>query len=135
MAAFTAEDLAIYEAPADVPYVDVLAAKSTVSEARTGMDKWDAEVRASLAAKKQQAAPRKLSKQEQAAVDAQLAKEAEVRARVAAEVTRMSHALRRVRALVAARTTALDAYMHTLTHAVYTVLKHERVRRLSLIHI
>ena len=133
VAAFTAEDLAIYEAPADVPYVDVLAAKSTVSEARTGMDKWDAEVRASLAAKKQQAAPRKLSKQEQAAVDAQLAKEAEVRARVAAEVTRMSHALRRVRALVAARTTALDAYMHTLTHAVYTVLKHERVRRLGLV--
>ena len=65
-----------------VPFVDVLASKKPAQVATSKgkgaeLDKWDAEVRKSLASKKA-GAGKALSKADQAAVDAQLKKEVRV---------------------------------------------------------
>lgn len=134
--ALSEQDVAIWGAPADRPYIDVLAqskAKTSVDKGRTtNMDKWDAEVRASIAAKKAASGPQTLSKQDQAAVDAQLATEREIRAHVDTTRARMSRALQRVASVTQARTDAVDAYVYPLTQAVRPCLSYERVHTLQI---
>lgn len=116
------QDLAIWATPPDVLCVDVLQKSQAAPSTKKGsssMEQWEAEVRASIAAKKEQQGGKTLSKQEQQAVDAQFAKEREVRAHVEAVRTRVHTALRRVRCVFAARVEALDAYVWALTSRVY----------------
>jgi hypothetical protein len=76
------EERGIWVTPSDQPYVDVLAPKKDAVENKNRKDyateKWEQEVRASLA-KKKTASTANLSKADKAAVSAQLAREAAVR--------------------------------------------------------
>ncbi|KZV66749.1 ARM repeat-containing protein [Peniophora sp. CONT] len=104
-------------------FVDVLAAKKPAAAATAKgkgaeLDKWDAEVRKSLASKK--AAGTKLSKADQAAVDAQVKKEAAVRARVNTLAHRLLVALRTLRALVDARIDGLQSHAPELAALILT---------------
>lgn len=128
--AFTEQDMAIWAAPGDVPYIDVLASEQKDTKAAKGsMEKWDAEVRASLA--KKQGAPT-LSKQQQAAVDAQLEKEKGIRSDVDRAAAHLQKAVRSARAVARSRSTALDAYVSTLLRAMLAVLASPRARTLGL---
>jgi len=135
--ALSEQDLAIWRAPADRPYVDVLvkAAPALDKGRASSMDKWDAEVRASIAAKKSASGPATLSKQDQAAVDAQLAKEREIRAHVQATVDRAGRAARRVLCIMDAHAPEVDAHLFTLVHAVQACLDSARARALGLTEV
>ena len=134
--AWSAQDVAIWRAPGDKPYVDVLASHKSqqpLDKGRTtSMDQWDAEVRASIAAKKAASAPKTLSKQDQAAVDAQLAREREIRDSIERERTHVLLALRRVRTVLRVPVPDTDTHMFRLTMAVWTCLKSERARSLGV---
>ena len=133
--AWSSQDVAIWRAPGDKPYVDVLAShkgQQPLDKGRTtSMDKWDAEVRASIAAKKVASAPKTLSKQDQAAVDAQLSREREIRDSIERERRQVLLALRRVRAVLQVRVPDMDSHMFRLTVAVWSCLKSERARSLD----
>ncbi|MCJ1477873.1 translational activator of GCN4 [Lambiella insularis] len=78
-------DFAIARTPEGTAFVDVLSSKSypqTLDKSARDYDtlRWEAEVRAQLAAKKGQ--QKKISAEEQAKVNAQLAKEAEIRSNI-----------------------------------------------------
>lgn len=85
--------------------LSVLATKKDTVEDKNRRDyateKWEAEVRDSLAKKRAAAGTAKLSKADQAAVNAQLAKEGEVRQRIAQVQAKMKRGLEVVAALVA----------------------------------
>ena len=134
--AWSAQDVAIWRAPGDKPYVDVLASHKSqqpLDKGRTtSMDQWDAEVRASIAAKKAASAPKTLSKQDQAAVDAQLARECEIRDSIERERTHVLLALRRVRTVLRVPVPDTATHMFRLTMAVWTCLKSERARSLGV---
>ncbi|WFD21014.1 translational activator of GCN4 [Malassezia caprae] len=132
--ALSEQDLAIWRAPADRPYVDVLAkAAPSLDKGRaSSMDKWDAEVRASIAAKKAASGPATLSKQDQAAVDAQLAKEREIRAHVQATVDRARRAARRLLCIMDAHAPDVDAHLFALVRAVQACVDSARARALGL---
>ena len=134
--AWSAQDVAIWRAPGDKPYVDVLASHKSqqpLDKGRTtSMDQWDAEVRASIAAKKAASAPKTLSKQDQAAVDAQLAREREIRDSIERERTHVLLALRRVRTVLRVPVPDTATHMFRLTMAVWTCLKSERARSLGV---
>ncbi|KAI8084473.1 armadillo-type protein [Halteromyces radiatus] len=75
----------VWQTPKDVLYVDVLKKKNEKTESRgrkTKDQEWEDELRAELAAKNKNQAQRKLTKEEQAAVDAQLKKESDIRDKV-----------------------------------------------------
>ncbi|EPS44221.1 hypothetical protein H072_1774 [Dactylellina haptotyla CBS 200.50] len=84
VAGLTAINIEIWKAPADVPYIDVLANKAAAPVAR-GKDseiaKWEAEVRRDIE-KKKGPVQKKLTPEEQGKVNAQLKKEAEIRSNV-----------------------------------------------------
>ncbi|WFD24695.1 translational activator of GCN4 [Malassezia equina] len=134
--ALSEQALAIWQAPADRPYMDVLAKSSTpaLDKGRaSSMDKWDAEVRASIAAKKAAASgPPSLSKQDQAAVDAQLAKERDIRAHVQTTIDRAHRAARRLLCMMDAHAPEVDAHLTPLVRAVQTCLDSARARALGL---
>ena len=134
--AWSAQDVAIWRAPGDKPYVDVLASHKSqqpLDKGRTtSMDQWDAEVRASIAAKKAASAPKTLSQQDQAAVDAQLAREREIRDSIERERTHVLLALRRVRTVLRVPVPDTATHMFRLTMAVWTCLKSERARSLGV---
>lgn len=134
--AWSAQDVAIWRAPGDKPYVDVLASHKSqqpLDKGRTtSMDQWDAEVRASIAAKKAASAPKTLSKQDQAAVDAQLVREREIRDSIERERTHVLLALRRVRTVLRVPVPDTATHMFRLTMAVWTCLKSERARSLGM---
>lgn len=133
--AYSDEDMAIFATPAGQCYVDVLAQAApaaTLDKGRaSNMDKWDAEVRASIAAKKKASEPATLTKKEQAAVDAQLAKEAEIRGRVQHSADRMRAALERVPS-VCRGAPDMAAYLFPLTVATLRCVQSPRVRSLGL---
>lgn len=74
--------------------------------------KWDAEVRKSLANKK--AGPATLTKQQQALVQAQLEKEAQVRQRVDGIKSRLERGLRLVGSVVDAKVDELKLYVSVI---------------------
>ncbi|TFY83754.1 hypothetical protein EWM64_g252 [Hericium alpestre] len=98
----TETDFGMWQTPEGVTYVDVLSKKAQAAPTK-GKDadiaKWEAEVRKTLAGKKNGAGPA-LSKQDQALVKAQLDKEAQVRKRVTNIKARLSRALQVIRHLV-----------------------------------
>lgn len=89
--------------------------------------KWEAELRKSLATKKPANASN-LSKQDKALVDAQLAKESQIRSEVTAVNARLERGLRLVQSIVAANPQEL----HSLISSVISLLIAGAVRRGAL---
>ncbi|PKI85938.1 translational activator of GCN4 [Malassezia vespertilionis] len=128
LAAFSAEHLAIWAAPHDVPFVNVVHAPRSDAGAQTGnMEKWDAEVRASLAQKK---AP-SLSKEQQLAIARQLDTERHLRAEIDSVRARIATALRTTQRL-AWSGAPIGPYMAALAASVRAALRHASVRALGL---
>lgn len=127
---FSEQDLTIWATePGEKPVVDVLAdAREEKQQARGKLEKWDAEVRASLA--KKQGAPQ-LTKQQQAAIEAQLAKEADIRRDVQAARLHLLDALRAARSIASSRA-EVGPYVYALVRAVHSVLFSPRAQALQL---
>ena len=121
-------DIAIWQLPADVTYVDVLATKvSGPEKIAKGKDRalqqWEEEVRQSLAAKKVNGAlpTKSLTKAEKALVDAQLAKEAIVRQQVDVALSHLRRGLRIVASLLRSPSEEVLAALPLLLDAVLAV--------------
>ncbi|KAI9492588.1 armadillo-type protein [Zychaea mexicana] len=123
-------EFGIWQTPEDQVYVDVLS-KNKNNKAVTGNrnrkgfddDKWEEELRAELAKKKGAAPVKKLTKEEQAAVNAQRKKEAEVRAHVQAVYHQLSLGLDIVHALVAGNRLDLTGSLVTLVSTLLAIAK------------
>ncbi|KAH9925947.1 ARM repeat-containing protein [Epithele typhae] len=112
------DDLAIWATPVGQTYVDVLATKKDEVPQKKGKGykdaQWEAEVRKSLASKKASGAGATLSKADQALVQAQLEKEAAVRARVEGIKAKLERGLGLVHALVRAQVEELHSFVSPL---------------------
>ncbi|KAI8061541.1 armadillo-type protein [Gilbertella persicaria] len=116
----------IWKAPADIPFVDVLN-KNKKTESRNNRkgkndDEWEEELRAELAKKKGVA--QKLSKEEQAAVNAQLKKEADIRSHVQTVYEKVTLGLDVIRAVVAGNCEAVEEYLVDLVRILLDAGKH-----------
>ncbi|EIW80197.1 ARM repeat-containing protein [Coniophora puteana RWD-64-598 SS2] len=116
--ALSEEDVGMWRTQEGVLYVDVLSQqKDEPSAPRKGKDadiaRWEADLRKSISSKKSAASSSSpaLSKQAQALVQAQLEKEAAVRARVASVVLGLKRGLASVRALVSLDIPELAEYV------------------------
>ncbi|KAG8891177.1 translational activator of GCN4 [Tulasnella sp. 408] len=113
------EDYAIWRTPEGTLHVDVLAAKSaSASQApkkgkNQNIEQWEAELKQSLKAKK---AGSSLSKEDQALVDAQLAKESSIRQKISSIQHHLSRGLSFVRSLVAANVEELQAHIASIAN-------------------
>ncbi|GAA6024607.1 hypothetical protein JCM11491_006044 [Sporobolomyces phaffii] len=122
-----AEEFGIWGTPEGTTFVDVLATAKT-SSTPTGkanskehqIAMWEAELRESLARKKPVAA--QLSKQDRVAFDKQLAKEAEVRAHVAAALGRLRRGFHLSLCLINSKTDLIREYLARLVNHVLTVI-------------
>ncbi|KAF9496394.1 ARM repeat-containing protein [Pleurotus eryngii] len=109
-------DLGVWSTPEGVPFVDVLASKKDDAPVRKGkeakMAQWEADVRKSLANKKP--ANGVLSKQDQAAIQAQLEKEQDIRQKVFAVKANLERGLRFIQSLVASNTDEFKFHLSTI---------------------
>lgn len=124
-------EVAIYSHPHDQPYVNVLGNKNAdlPTKGKGAADKkWDDEVRKSLAAKQKTAAAPALSKADQAAVKAQLAKEAETRADVGNALALVKQALSIVESLLASRSEVVEEEMPTLVESLGAFVSQQLAR-------
>ncbi|KAI8992465.1 armadillo-type protein [Pilobolus umbonatus] len=114
----------IWKTPADVTFVNVLKKEKKVDNRnRKGNsdDQWEDELRAEIAKKK--GTVQKLSKEEQVAFDAQLKKEADIRASVQKTVDRLYMGLDIIRSLVKGNCEDLKNHLSTLVHVLLRVAK------------
>ncbi|KAH7081910.1 armadillo-type protein [Paraphoma chrysanthemicola] len=106
-------EAAIFRTPEGTAYVDVLSKKAPVTIDKNTKDydtlKWEEDLRTQLAQKKGQT--KKLSADEQAKVNAQLAKEAAIRKEVAATERRMRRGVGIVRSLATGPPTEAEQWM------------------------
>ncbi|KAK8869849.1 hypothetical protein IAR55_000417 [Kwoniella newhampshirensis] len=118
----TMEERGIWATPPDQPYVDVLTTRKEAVENKNRKDyateKWEQEIRESLAKKKAANPNAKLSKQDQALVNAQLAKEAEVRAQIVKVQGHLRRGIEMVAALTAASSADVQRHVGTLAKAL-----------------
>ncbi|KAH7883448.1 armadillo-type protein [Phlebopus sp. FC_14] len=114
----TDTDLGIWETPEGATYVDVLSSQKKEEGPKKGkgadIAKWEAELRQSLANKKG-GPTAALSKQAQALVDGQLAKEAIVRQRVGSVRANLQRGLAFVRSVVAVNGAELKGYVSQIS--------------------
>jgi len=109
----------------------VLAKKKDVPVEKgkdAALRKWDAELRQSLATKKP-ANANNLSKQDKALVDAQLAKEAQVRARVEQIKNSLERGLHLIRSIIKANPSEFQAFVEPVT----TLLLSSAIRHGSML--
>ncbi|KDQ56445.1 hypothetical protein JAAARDRAFT_36597 [Jaapia argillacea MUCL 33604] len=110
-------DLGIWQTPPDQTFIDVLSSKQSSNVDKKGKDadiaKWEAEVRKTLANKKTVTSAA-VSKQDQALVQAQLQKEAEIRRRVNTIQNRLGRGLHLVHSLVSARVDEFRSYISSV---------------------
>ncbi|CAO3631190.1 unnamed protein product [Mucor hiemalis] len=101
----------IWKTPADVTFVNVLKKEKKVESRgnKKGDDQWEDDLRAELAKKKGLA--QKLTKEEQLAVNAQLKKEAAIRANVQVTFDKLSLGLDVIRALIAGNGEGVEEYL------------------------
>jgi hypothetical protein len=106
-------EAAIFRTPAGTAYVDVLSKKGPVAIDKNTKDydtlKWEEEVRAQLAQKKGET--KKLSAEDRAKVNAQLAKEASIRDEVAATEQRMRRGVGIIQSLATGPPTEAEQWM------------------------
>ncbi|KAL7422316.1 translational activator of GCN4 [Cryptotrichosporon argae] len=109
------EERGIWVTPVDQMFVDVLNVKKDQPENKNRKDyaveKWEQEVRESLAKKKTAAVSANLSKQDRALVAAQLAKEADVRRHIARLQARLDRGLRLVASLADSSVAAVERHL------------------------
>ncbi|KAF7308577.1 TOG domain-containing protein [Mycena chlorophos] len=115
--ALTEEELGMWRMPEGTAFVDVLSSSKNESKVpQKGKDfemaRWEAEVRKTLDSKK--AAGATLTKQQQAQLQAQLAREAAVRERVNNVKANLIRGLAFVRSIVASSTEKLRVYVPTI---------------------
>ncbi|PSK56762.1 hypothetical protein B9Z65_6386 [Elsinoe australis] len=118
-------EAAIYRTPAGTAFIDVLATQAPPQPpSKNSKDydtlKWEAEFREQLAKKKGQI--KKLTKEEQAKVDAQLAKEAEIRSQVAGVVAKIQRGAGIVQALVQGPPTEVEAWFGKCTQQLFDII-------------
>lgn len=117
-------EVGIWRAPAGVPFVDVLAKSGpkTVGKSKDAETlKWEAELREQLAKKK--GAERKLTADEKAKVDDQLAKESVVRKRVVEVELKLSRGVGLIQHLAEDAPTAVEMWMYKAIKALLRVLE------------
>ncbi|KAF1916304.1 armadillo-type protein [Ampelomyces quisqualis] len=106
-------EAAIFRTPAGTAYVDVLSKKGPVAIDKNTKDydtlKWEEELRTQLAQKKGQT--KKLSSEDQAKVNTQLAKEASIRAEVATTERKMRRGVGIIRSLATGPPTEAEQWM------------------------
>ncbi|EWC46714.1 hypothetical protein DRE_03959 [Drechslerella stenobrocha 248] len=123
VAEITPLNVAIWRAPSNVPYVDVLANKAAASVARGregDLAKWDAEVRKEIA-KKKGLVEKKLTPEEQAKVNAQLRKEAGIRLTVSEIRERLLRSIAIVSSLARGINNGADQWIGPATQALLEV--------------
>jgi hypothetical protein len=118
---FGPTEFAIARTPEGTPFVDVLSTKNastTLDKNASNYDtlKWEAEVRAQLAAKK--GTQKKLTADEQAKVNAQLKRESEIRAQVEEVERYIRRGVGTVQALATGPPTDADVWMSPATNAL-----------------
>lgn len=115
-------EMGVWKTAPDTLFVDVLSQKkeSTINKnsKNYAQEKWDQEVRESIAKKKAAASNGGLSKQDQALFDAQLRKESETRAKINATKATLLQGLRLIDALLQARTSTFDAHLAAVIELV-----------------
>ncbi|CAD6979741.1 unnamed protein product, partial [Tilletia controversa] len=145
LSALTHDDLGMWSTEPGTLFDDPLTRKTqettavVVSTNRKDaeMEKWDAEVRASIAKKKAEAAAAAggkapiLTAAQRKEVDAQLRLEADVRARVAGVKEGLVQALESIVALVKARSEVLDAHLPQLVDHLLRVLRTPQANELA----
>ncbi len=117
--AVTSQDIQIWETPAGTLCVDILAEQKAKQEAqKTGreskMDKWDAEVRESIAKKRAAAGVKTYTKEEQKLIDQQLVVESDIRQKIDSLRKILLRSLRTVQALVIGRSDETPSYVFGL---------------------
>ncbi|VDC02874.1 unnamed protein product [Peniophora sp. CBMAI 1063] len=122
--ALSADEMGMWATPDGETFIDVLAAKKPAAVATSKgkgaeLDKWDAEVRKSLASKKA-GTGKALSKADQAAVDGQLKKETAIRARINALAHRLLVSLRTILELVNAKIDGLQSHAPAFAALILT---------------
>jgi hypothetical protein len=130
------EERGIWQTPPDQPFVDgqlflfslsnlsdvllVLSTKKDAAENKNRKDyvteKWEQEVRESLAKKKAATVGGNLSKQDKALVAAQLAKEAEIRRRIAMQQAKLKRGAALISSLVASSAEIMERHVGEMAH-------------------
>lgn len=118
-------EAAIYRTPEGTAYIDVLAKKAPVALDKNTKDydtlKWEEEMRAHLAQKK--GLTKKLTADEQAKVNAQLAKESAIRKEVAATATKMRRGIGMVQSLAVGPPTEAEQWMGPAANLLIQVIR------------
>lgn len=118
-------EAAIYRTPEGTAYIDVLAKKapSTIDKKTKDYDtlKWEEEFRAQLAQKKGQT--KKLSADEQAKVNAQLAKEAGIRKEVAEVAIKMQRGIGIIQRLATGPPTEAEQWMGPAANLLIQIIR------------
>ena len=108
------QEAAIFRTPEGTAYVDVLSKKAPVAIDKNTKDydtlKWEEELRAQLA-QKQGTKPKKLTSEEQAKVNAQLAKESAIRKEVASTEQKMRRGVGIIKSLATGPPTEAEQWM------------------------
>ncbi|KAF2218539.1 armadillo-type protein [Elsinoe ampelina] len=118
-------EAAIYRTPEGTAFVDVLATQAPPQPpSKNSKDydtlQWEAELRAQLSKKK--GSVKKLTKEEQAKVDAQLSKESQVRKEVAGVVARIQRGSGIIKALVHGPPTETEAWLGKCTQQLFDII-------------
>lgn len=120
------EDVAIWRAPADEPYIDVLSTKATVQIKKNAKDydalKWEQELQAEIE-RKRGAQKKKLTPEEQAKVKAQLAKEAVIREKVTVINQKFDRGVGLVHALAEGPSTPVEIWFGPAVAALLKTLE------------
>ncbi|KAL5483042.1 GCN1 [Sanghuangporus weigelae] len=118
-ASVSQEDVEIWKAPEGTLYRDVLTSRGNGSTTRKGKDaaieKWEAELRASIASKKASGS-KTLSKQEQEMVAEQLRIESGIRKRVSSIIAKVARGFLLLQAIVNAKVDELGIYFADLVN-------------------
>lgn len=108
------QEAAIFRTPEGTAYVDVLSKKAPVTIDKNTKDydtlKWEEELRAQLA-QKQGVKPKKLTSEEQAKVNAQLAKESAIRKEVSSTELKMKRGVGIIQSLATGPPTEAEQWM------------------------
>ncbi|KAJ6172382.1 eIF-2-alpha kinase activator GCN1 [Penicillium chermesinum] len=127
LAKFTVTDAAIFRTPEGTAYIDVLSSKSkqpAFDKNTKDYDtlKWEEELRAQLAEKKGQK-QKKLTGEEQARVNAQLAKEAKIRQDVLQEVKRIERGAGLIKGLATGPASDVEAWINAAVSCLLSLAR------------
>ncbi|KAF2747097.1 ARM repeat-containing protein [Sporormia fimetaria CBS 119925] len=118
-------EAAIYRTPEGTAYIDVLSKKASVTLDKNTKDydtlKWEEELRSQLAQKKGQS--KKLTADEQAKVNAQLAKESAIRADVAQVAAKLRRGIGIIQSLATGPPTEAEQWMGPASNLLIQVIR------------